>query len=984
MTELRDTREVAIRFADVTIDVDAHELRRSGDLVDVQSQVLAVLVHLIRARDRVVPREELLDTIWQHRFVTESALTSRIKSARQAIGDNGRDQRMIRTVHGKGYRFVAEIDESGDSPQSSPAHSEPRPTASPVHLPAQSTPFVGREDEVREVIALLRDPDCRLLTIVAPGGMGKTRLAVAVAEALATEPADGVWFVPLAPVRDASEMVYVVADALTLPVDSGNDPVSQLLAHVATKRMLVVLDNLEQIDDVDLVSALVAAGRDLRVLVTSRERLHLQAEWIFELGGMGASRPDARSDAGSGDGSIELFVGAARRLDPAFEARCDDAAHAAIRRICRNLGGMPLAIELAAGWTPMLSLDDIADELESGFDLLETDLRDVPDRHRSIRTVVDGSWERLTPEERDVFMRLSVFRDGASRVAAEAVAGARLPVMRRLVGASMVNASHDDRWTVHELLRQYGEMRLVESGLVGETRDRHSAYFLAWIADRAVDLRGGAQREAVEDIAVDFANLRAAWGAAVEGGRIDEVAQATEPLWLYADTRGGAGEVGTLLRQALDAAEQIVPAGVGPGTPRESQVGSMALLRCATGWTLAQRGMLETGRSMLERGVADLTSETRDSKLALGHLWHGWVSFLLARNAEAAEHAHEAIVGFAAHGDLWGVARCQFLIGNNDTAVGQLVTADDALRTSLEMAEKIGDRRGVALACRNLCILAGWFGRYDEARSLIDRARALSREFDDRLGSAYALRELGKVLTIEGCTADAIETLQRSIGITDDVDNRWESAATADDLGNAFAAAGDFDAAEEEIRRCLRAAESSGHRYFVARCIGDLGALALRRGDVSRAEEHLGEALRRWEAMGHEPYASWVLVQLGHAAAAAGRWDDANRRYADALVLALRHGLAPFALDAIVGAAQVGVPAEDADRSTLLDLVLRHPAASHETRESARIRIDRLSDGAGDANGPMWDGAVRFDTWSEAARVVVARLAPDGANRDDG
>jgi predicted ATPase/DNA-binding winged helix-turn-helix (wHTH) protein/tetratricopeptide (TPR) repeat protein len=950
---------VVIRFADVSIDVAAHEIRRSGDVVEVEPQVLAVLLHLIEQRDRVVPKEELLDSVWRHRFVSESALTSRIKSARQAIGDNGRDQRMIRTVHGTGYRFVAALDEHDDSPGAEPG-GRPPPSMQ-VHLPAQSTPFVGRVREVHAVTELLQDADCRLLTIVGPGGMGKTRLAVAVAEHLAGDHPDGVWFVSLAQVADANEMVYAIADAVGLAVDRGDDPAAQLLALFSEKRMLVVLDNLEHLDDVRLVADLVAAAPNLRVLATSRERLHLQPEWIFELGGM-ESRRDGTP---TGTDAIDLFIGSARRRHASFVL--DDEDEAIVRRICEAVGGMPLAIELAAGWTELLSVADIAAELGHGLDLLETDLRDVPERHRSITTVLDGSWERLTPAERDVFMRLSVFRGGFTRAAAQAIAGGRLPLLRRLTAASMVTATHDDRYAVHELLRHYGETRLVEAGLDGEVRQCHSEYFLTWLADRAVDLRGGAQRSAVEDIAVDFGNVRAAWTEAVAHGRVDMIGPAVQALWLFADTRGNAGEMGLLVRQALDA---LAP---------NASSGPTALLRCAHGWALAQRGALEHGRTMLRQGVGELASTTTASspELALAHLWHGWVSFLLARNAEADEHARRALESFVERGDRWGISRCHFLIGNNHTALGLLAPAADTLRVSLATAEEIDDRRGAALACRNLSILAGWFGRYDEARSLIDRAISLSHEFDDRLGSAYALRELGKVHTAEGRTDDAIDALRRSTEITDDIDNRWESAATADDLGNALALAGDLDAAERAIQRCLWAAKERENRYYVARCIGDLGALALRRGDADRAEELLGEALALWNEMGHEPYAAWTFVRLGHAAAARQRRAHAMRHYAEALDLALRHGLAPFALDAIVGAAQIDVPPEPAERRALLELVACDPAANHETRESAREQIDLLGPAAGQPNPGLGAGVGEHATWKDAAATLAHHLAGD-------
>jgi tetratricopeptide (TPR) repeat protein len=387
---------------------------------------------------------------------------------------------------------------------------------------------------------------------------------------------------------------------------------------------------------------------------------------------------------------------------------------------------------------------------------------------------------------------------------------------------------------------------------------------------------------------------------------------------------------------------------------------------------LAQRGALEEGRATLQQGVGELAATTTESspESALAHLWHGWVSFLLARNAEADEHARRALASFVARGDRWGIGRCHYLIGNNDTALGLLASAVKPLRMCLSTAKAIEDRRGIALACRNLSILAGWFGHYDEARSLIDRSVSLSREFDDRLGSAYALRELGKVHTAEGRTDDAIDVLRRSIEITDDIDNRWESAATADDLGNALAVAGQLDAAEHALQRCMVAAEARENRYYVARCTGDLGALALRQEDTERAERLLHEALARWREIGHEPYATWTLVQLGHVASAGRRPADAIRRYAEALDLAVRLDLAPFALDTIVGAARVEVPPEPPRRRALLELVADRPEASYETRMSALQQIELL--GPASDRAPVGDGGC--GTWQDAAAAAARHL----------
>jgi tetratricopeptide (TPR) repeat protein len=394
--------------------------------------------------------------------------------------------------------------------------------------------------------------------------------------------------------------------------------------------------------------------------------------------------------------------------------------------------------------------------------------------------------------------------------------------------------------------------------------------------------------------------------------------------------------------------------------------------------TRAQLGALEEGAAQLAGAIAALEAtavEAADrSLLALVDLWYGWVTFLLARNAEAEAAAARALARYAADDDRWGVARCQYLLGNSYTARGELLAAVAPLVASRATADELGDRRGAGMARRNLCILAGWFGRYDEARAHIGVAAEVSEELDDRLGLAYARRELGKLLVAEGRYADAVATLEASIAVTDDIENRWESAATADDLGNALAAGGDVDAAERALVACRRAAEESSNRYYVARATGDLGALALRRGDRDRAEWFLTAARAQWRDFGHEPYAAWVEVQLGHLAGLdPGGRDAAGSRYAASLTLAVRHGLAPFAMDALVGAAALGLLDGAGARAGALHLAASHPATTHEVRERARSVL--ADDAAAPGAEPASADVDTPDAWRAVAVAVAERLA---------
>jgi predicted ATPase len=782
---------------------------------------------------------------------------------------------------------------------------------------------VGRERDVALVGERLADPGCRLLTILGPGGMGKTRLAVEVARR-AQARGSSVVFVPLAAIPEVDQVVYVIAESMGVQLDPRADPVTQVLTHLAGDGVLLVLDNLEDLVPTNLVERILAAGDHVTVLATSREALNLRAEWVYELRGLGLS---AETESEGENDAVELFVRCAQRASAGFALH--HANEETVRHICRLVGGMPLALELAAGWSELLSAEDIASEIERGFELLETDLRDVPERQRSMRAMFETAWARLEPDERDAFERLAVFRGGFTRSAADRVAGAGPQVLRRLHGKSMVGTAHDNRYVTHELLRQHGEQRLLESGHASDARRLHCDFFLGWLAESTAALKGSSQLEAMRELSADIENIRAAWNDALANGRVGLLLATVEPIWLFFDTRGNVGEMSLLFREAESDTENGRYTG---------------LLRACHGMVRVQQGGLEEGRALIEQGLRELADSPAayrsSANLALTHFWLGWASFLLADNDAADEMARRGLALYEAAKDPWGIARCQYLMGNNDTALGRLQSAERVLEACRSTAAAAGDRRTLSLASRNLSILAGWFGDYEMARSLIEEALALSETFGDRLGTAYGMRELGKLHVVEGRPSVAVEVLDASIAITDEIGAQWESAATADDLGNALAALGDHLGAERAFTTCLTAAEASSNRYYVARCTGDLGALAFDRGDLERAEALLTAAGSRWREIGHEPYLAWALTQLGHVVGAdSSRRRRAESLYTEALRLAIRHRLSPFALDLIAAMATLDDRRRD-NRDALLQLAAHHPAASSATRQRALARIE--------------------------------------------
>jgi DNA-binding SARP family transcriptional activator len=356
----------------------------------------------------------------------------------------------------------------------------------PQHnLPLQPTEFVGRELEKTKLTELLADPRCRLLTIVAPGGMGKTRLALEVARGQ-LETFAGVYFVSFAAVVSPDLMVYTLADALELSLFGSKPPKEQVLGYLKNKNMLLVLDNLEHLlAGIDFLSEILSTSAEIKILATSRERLQLQAEHVFDLEGLAVPH-EKSSDAKAFD-SLQLFAERAKhtRLDFALEQHLQ-----AVTRICQLVGGMPLAIELAASWSRLLSPEEIKRELEQNLDILATSTRDLPERHHSMRSVFEVSWQRLSEDEQRALRKLSVFQGGFTREAARAIAELDLPILLSLVNKSFLWRDIQGRFSQHPLIQQYLQHKANDYPEEKKrVEEKHGLYYLELVKELAPDLR---------------------------------------------------------------------------------------------------------------------------------------------------------------------------------------------------------------------------------------------------------------------------------------------------------------------------------------------------------------------------------------------------------------------------------------------------------------------------------------------------------------
>jgi predicted ATPase/DNA-binding CsgD family transcriptional regulator len=697
-------------------------------------------------------------------------------------------------------------------------------------LPAQLTSFVGRGEELAEIAALLADPACRLLTLLGPGGVGKSRLAIEAAGQAAKDVADGVYFVPLQGVQ-TGYLVPAIADAVGVPLRGQENPGIQLLCHLRDRDMLLVLDSFEHLlaGEIDVVADLLQAAPRLRLLVTSREVLNLQGEWLYPVRGLQV--PD-REYTGDLDrySAVQLFAERARHVRRDFSLADERAG---VVRICQLVEGMPLAIELAVSWLRTLSCAEIAAEIHHHLDFLSTRMRDVPERHRNMQAVFDQSWKLLAPEEQAVFARLSAFQGGFAREAAEQVAGASLVILSSLVDKSLLYRQPDGRYQVHELLRQYAAEQLAASPeAVAETQDRHCAYYTDFLARRLDGV--GRDRDVTQEITVELENIRAAWRWATQQGKTEAIRQAVTTWFYFCQIRGRYQEGEALLAAAARGLER-------QSASRERDR-TLAQVLDSQGWLCIRLGQFDQARLALQHSLElyqqlDLAPPPgmgTDPRTALGVL-----TTVLGDYAEAARLGEEALQASQAHGDLWNRMFAYYVLAGAALAEGQFEAAAGHARHGYADAEKLDAHWFRAYLVNELGHVARALGNYSQARGYYQTSYAMRQEFEDPEGMAVALNHLGQVALLQADYAEAERLYRQSQAIYGEIGDRGGLATALDGLRRAARAQGDYQAAGRHIQDALHIADEIRFLPLTLSVLTSAGELLLDTGRPEPAAELL-------------------------------------------------------------------------------------------------------------------------------------------------
>ena len=734
-----------------------------------------------------------------------------------------------------------------------------RPSPSLHNLLTPLTPFIGREVELRYIRDNITQPNCRWLTLVGQGGSGKTRLALAAGHMLKRTFIDGIWFVSLTdldlshvPPETAPDLfATIIGEVLPFSFSGIDAPFTQLLDYLKDREMLLILDNFEHLVSLrELPSRLLAHAPDLKLLITSRERLTQQGEWMLEIGGLTLPATPHTTDWLAKD-AVQLFTQTGVRHQPEF----DPSQQAdTVYQICHLLGGIPLALELAAGWLPIYSCRQIADEIKKSLTFLQAVEQNVPNRHQSLQVVFDHSWQLLSAEEQAVFQRLAVFRGGFTMMAAGEVAGISPLTLRALFHKSLIQRSASDRFDLHSLIRQLTVEKLgQDKAELRQTVQKHADYYSRWLVE---------QGENEQLLLLEMGNLEKTWEFGVNAGNWQLLQVMFTPFMeLYYDRslfQGGE----TLCQQTL-----------------------ASIHSCTIPISLKARLLAKLGKFQMRLAKLDIAKTTVQQSLKL------------IESENLPSIAVELLE----------------LLGTIESNLGNYETALSPLQKGLKIARQQEDEKGVCTLLNSLGNLFLDTGEYDQAESCFLESLALAKKIGSQKRLAILYNGLGILAVRHNQYDEARNWYQQSLQSAQARNHLWGIAVASINLGLAFNHLEEYEKAESYIGQAKEQYVALGDRRGLMGCTASLGLTQLNRGNLLSAKDNFREALRLAMGINARGLALCVLVDFGRIALKLGNLSQAVELFAFCLEQSATDGSCRHNAETLLAELKAEMPASDFD-----------------------------------------------------------------------
>lgn len=794
------------------------------------------------------------------------------------------------------------------------------------NLPLEATPFVGRAEQLAELTRRLHDPACRLVTLTGPGGVGKTRLALQAAARQRNLFLDGVYYVELAELETQAQVIPAIGAAVGFSFGGAQVAAAQLQQYLWTKEMLLVLDNFEHLlhepssTALDFLVGLLQTAPEIKVLVTSRERLNLLEEWVFELDGLPYPR-DAADPQVENYECVQLFAQVAQRGGAAFDLSAEKTA---VVEICQLVQGLPLAVYLAASLLRVQTGQQIATEIAQNLDVLATTVRNIPERQQSIRATLEYSWALLDRTERRLLAQLSVFRGGFDRQAATAVVsdGATsvvLPGLASLVDKSLLRMYGNGRYELHDLVCQFAAEQLAkDEALLSQTARRHADYYLALAAAQGEALNGPDMATAAAAIGREQDNLRMAWNWAI--GRIaqeqhPQLEAACNGLARYFVTVNRYLEGERLFRQSSEAVEKV--------SASEPTLASrlrpfQARLLTALARLLVFHRRYSEGIETAEAALS-LATESGASELVIRNHYHQGI--VLYQQGEYAEARRQIEAGIALARQTQAAA-LEAAGYQYRGSIEYFLANYRQSRVEYEMAlayyegQRLRFPRQRATIYNNLGNVHLRLGNFDGAKAYYQQVLALRQDAQrGQIGGVVTINNLGLVALAQGYYAEAQSRFEQALRGYRQIGNQQGESTVLGNLGELYRQLGLYQRALEYFEQDMALMQHIGRRGRMGMRLANLGFIHLYLGRLDEADRYGRQAVEQAEKHGEQNTLAIALMFLGYTHMAREEWAAAMGVHQRALSLFQTLEQEQLALESLAGLAEINLEQGKLDKA---------------------------------------------------------------------